>query len=323
MEENQLDDATGTGYSFLDSNKSNARRFIVIRRIFDYTKGKLDKNESVEFSWMDIGEQADVDDVGDKLKKSISEAIEELDKQHSELNKIALNNGFSFFPRLKKTESGGGAGNTNKYKITAHPVDLEPLDIDIPVGHIRYSLEKIAQPNIFARLINNYTAEGAKFGLLIGGLTASICLCLILGMFGFYAIFHATTVIELLKMLIFFSALGYSLYYLLSPLYYCLSQRIVTSPLLLTPSDIKTAQLEYVATTKKTDSGRPIRKFRIVTYSASCPICDGRIELEEGRRRMAGRLVGCCSESPREHVFSFDHKTRSGKAYFDEYRSWL
>ncbi len=50
-----------------------------------------------------------------------------------------------------------------------------------------------------------------------------------------------------------------------------------------------------------------------MVYSAKCSICDGRVEVQGGGLQFPFRLVGRCIESPREHVFSFDHVTRTGR----------
>jgi hypothetical protein len=322
MQENQLDDALRTGCVFLEEQTSNARRFGVIKRILNHTKKQLARNETIEFSWQDIAELNDHENEGKTLKKLISEVITELDAQYSALNKIAIGNECSFLPKLKQTEKGGGAGNPNKYKITAHSVDLEPLDIEIPHGHIRYSLEKIASPNFLACWINNYVAQGLKFKLLVGGMSSVIIFGLLITFLGLYSLHQAETLLALVKVIIGFGSLLISIYYFASPLYQCLMKRIVSAPVMLTPGDIRTAQLEYVPTGDKDKNERSIREFRIVSYSASCLICEGKIELEEGVGSMKGRLVGSCTESPREHLYTFDHKTKSGRAVFEEYANW-
>jgi len=322
MEENQLDDAINAGLQFLEDQKSNASRYSVIRRVLEHTQAKLAKNESVEFSWKDIADRHEHESEGKTLTKFIKEAIKELEEQSKQLNQIALNNKYSFFPKLKLHKQGGGAGKTNIYKITAHSVDLEPLDNDIPDGHIRYKLETIADPNVFARLINNYAAEGYKFKLLVGGLTTTMLVAWAVFCFALYALYQVDTLLGLVKIALGAGGTLYGLYAAFSPLYHCLINRIIKSPLLLTPSNLKTAQLEYIATDRTAEGGRLIRMFRIVIYTATCPVCDGRIDIEKGKGTMKNRLVGCCSESPREHVFSFDHQTKSGKACFSEYESW-
>lgn len=52
---------------------------------------------------------------------------------------------------------------------------------------------------------------------------------------------------------------------------------------------------------------------RMVKYAAQCPICSAQVLLESGTPDFPRRLVGRCRESPREHVFSFDRVTRTGR----------
>ncbi len=79
-------------------------------------------------------------------------------------------------------------------------------------------------------------------------------------------------------------------------------------------------QLECVATDKvRKSTGRPIRKIQLVSYWATCPICkeklkrNVRIDVSKGGKEFHNRLIGRCSESPIEHIYSFDHITRIGK----------
>lgn len=56
------------------------------------------------------------------------------------------------------------------------------------------------------------------------------------------------------------------------------------------------------------------RAVKVVRYAAPCPICDGLLRLDRGEPDYPRRLVGRCSQSPREHVYSFDRITRRGVA---------
>jgi hypothetical protein len=51
----------------------------------------------------------------------------------------------------------------------------------------------------------------------------------------------------------------------------------------------------------------------LVRHWSTCPICEGTIDVDEGKLAYPGRLVGRCSENPREHVYSFDVVTLSGR----------
>lgn len=66
--------------------------------------------------------------------------------------------------------------------------------------------------------------------------------------------------------------------------------------------------LEYVPGKSAEDS----RTVRAVRYTATCPICGAMVHPSAGGTEFPGRIVGRCKESPREHVLSFDHVTRSG-----------
>ncbi len=74
---------------------------------------------------------------------------------------------------------------------------------------------------------------------------------------------------------------------------------------LVATSEDRGAQIEFT----KVDGKRVVQ---LVRYSAACPICAGEIELRLGGQD-GRRLLGCCSESPQEHVYSFDRVTRRGR----------
>lgn len=57
------------------------------------------------------------------------------------------------------------------------------------------------------------------------------------------------------------------------------------------------------------------RYFRLVRYTAVCPICAGAIELRYGQGSQYRRIFGCCTEVPQEHVFTFDRVTKTGQRY--------
>ena len=61
--------------------------------------------------------------------------------------------------------------------------------------------------------------------------------------------------------------------------------------------------------------GKPIRIFRIVSYTSDClPLCDSRVEVENGGKEFYHRLIEWCIEAPMEHIYSFDRKLRIGRA---------
>ena len=58
------------------------------------------------------------------------------------------------------------------------------------------------------------------------------------------------------------------------------------------------------------------RVFRVARYTATCSICEGLVLLSDGEPDFPRRIVGRCSRSPREHVFTFDRVTKQGTSLY-------
>ena len=89
------------------------------------------------------------------------------------------------------------------------------------------------------------------------------------------------------------------------PFYVLVNDRIVRSPTLLEA----TLPLGHVLVLRREDENRVLRMVR---FTAKCPICEGEVTIERGRRQHRGRLVGECGRNPVEHTFSFDFVTGKG-----------
>ena len=93
--------------------------------------------------------------------------------------------------------------------------------------------------------------------------------------------------------------------WLCHPFYALINDRIVRAPTLLET----TLPLGHVLVLRRESEDRVLRMVR---YTAQCPICDGEVTIEKGRRQHRGRLVGECNRNPVEHTFSFDFITGKG-----------
>lgn len=56
----------------------------------------------------------------------------------------------------------------------------------------------------------------------------------------------------------------------------------------------------------------PQAEWRIVRYTGTCTVCSGEVQVRPGEPDFPRRMVGRCTQSPREHVFSFDRITLIG-----------
>jgi hypothetical protein len=92
----------------------------------------------------------------------------------------------------------------------------------------------------------------------------------------------------------------------LQPWYRLVNDRIVVAAESILSWREKYAQLELF-------TDRETRRIRVVRYSSTCAICGAAIYVDDGSPDFPRRMIGRCSESPREHVFSFDRVTRSGE----------
>lgn len=135
--------------------------------------------------------------------------------------------------------------------------------------------------------------------LLIGGLLLWFLLMLWVSDADVRTIFRGTVVALLIAGMV-----GWCAY----PFYRLIKDKIIPAPSLLE----LTLPLGHVLVLRHEENDRVLRMVR---YTAKCPICEGSVSIEPGRRAHRGRLVGECARNPVEHVFSFDFVTRLGQLF--------
>jgi hypothetical protein len=260
----------------------------------------------------------------DSEKKNINRILKELQKhlpEHSEmLKQIALEYNYSAIPSYSfEAGRGNGSGIYTTHFIS--PIALSADDISSPneelkSDEIKYYLESVNNLPFLFRWINNFEIYAWRQKLLFSVLIFAIVIiaCLFL-LFMIIFIYSKDAGIDILRSAIGTLGIASIIAIQLRLIYLCLTNRIISAPILLLPNNVDNAQIEYVATEKLSPTtGRPIRKFRVVIYSSTCPICKSRIEVENGGREFHNRLIGRCTEVPLEHVYSFDRFLCKGKA---------
>lgn len=146
-------------------------------------------------------------------------------------------------------------------------------------------------------------AFAATLGLLL--LTAGGLFILLL-----LALTQVTTVQALTNSLLAISVIGTALWLFLQPLFRLVNDRIAQAPMWLQGGSAFDERLLEI----QRDEARQCNIIRLTRYTADCPICGAQVRIHPGHREFHYRLVGRCSRAPREHVFSFDHVMRVGKA---------
>lgn len=100
--------------------------------------------------------------------------------------------------------------------------------------------------------------------------------------------------------------IGGMITWLVWPLYRLIDQKIVMAPAILQ----MTSRFYHVLVIRREGEKKVVRMLR---FTATCPLCGGEVEVQEGRRVLRGRYVGECGRNPVEHVFTFDHVLKNGR----------
>jgi hypothetical protein len=239
---------------------------------------------------------------------------------------LARKRGLNFYPELGfYIPEKAGRGNESLYWLKAEPLP----EINDDEEEQKAKLEPISHQNenririLYERAENGEVkpAWGAKWLLHDGQIRLSIRhISVIIGslvmlwggaiMFSYFSwvTLSAPKPVTTRELTVFLSifVVPYAIWILvIKPLMRLFEDRIVHASELLVDVNEKPSQLELF---KDGD----LRLISLVRYSAPCPICGATIYLDEGSPDFPRRMVGRCSESPREHLFSFDRVTRKG-----------
>jgi hypothetical protein len=325
---NQEDKTFQLGKSFINSykgNGANSNVHKVLQLIFEFACApNTPKNNdgSVTFSWKDllIGE-TDAEKKSDWLRQYIRDVPSRWEKHKEALNQQAFEQGLLYFPSIDKEEKGGGAGNVTKYRIKLTPTtpDSAVNKSTLPKGFIGYTAESVSTKNPLIKYVDQLTMKGLKLYILISIMLIPMVIGALSVWFGFMLMIKQNAIGDALSVLLLPSVIIAGLYYVFSPLYYLIIKRIIIAPTSLSPFKNYSTQIEYSPNGETHMDGRPVRHFRIVTYTSECAICGGRIDIEQKGRGYNNRLIGTCTNSPREHVYTFDHQTKTGKIIHSEY----
>jgi hypothetical protein len=245
-----------------------------------------------------------------KFKADHYSETEKLLNKVNELNKQKGNADAKYTIELSDTGEIGGAKNKKHHFIKLVEVNkiksTESFNVDL--HFIKYDAVKLPKPNWFARPFMSIELTSWRLFIFL----AIPVLFLLSGLGLFLQSFITPTISELMLFLLFLVVVT-SIGSLIYPFYVANTLRVAIAPQWLMKLSIVTAQIESIKLNKFKKNGRPYRKLEFVIYEGKCPICSNVVEIEKGKRQFKGRLIGICNESPREHVFSFDHVTNRGQ----------
>ncbi|WP_441002639.1 hypothetical protein [Pseudocolwellia agarivorans] len=247
-----------------------------------------------------------------QAKKFKSDHYSETESLLNKINELRDNqNGgnLEYLIELSDTGEKGGAKNKKHhfFKIVEKNNVKSNNESTKDSNSIRYEPVKLPKPNWFAKPFMSIKLTSWRLFIY----AAIPLITLLLGCALFVQSFITPSTSELVIFVLFIIIAIY-VGKLIFPFYEANHLRITIAPQWLMRFSQLTAQIESIKLDKKRKNGRSYRRLEFVIYEGKCPICNNIVEVEKGKRQFKGRLIGICNESPREHVFSFDHVTKVG-----------
>jgi hypothetical protein len=243
------------------------------------------------------------------------------EQRQSPLEQACREAGLGLMPVLS-LQAGGGRGNTTQYRLEFRALtsteevaeEREDLPDSVPIaGLVRYQTEPVKPAWWLKPIIGDkpFRMRSWRGYLLIGVVLGEALIVLLLwaavlltlrgprpigaGDLGAVLTTTLMTVVWL---------------HWMKPLIRLPIDRVtIANDLLLAWSQLN-GQLRMVRDAKSKAAGG---WFQFVRHYGTCPICAGEVEIADGGKAFPGRLVGRCSDSPMEHVFSFDPTSMAGR----------
>lgn len=295
--------------------------------------------EKMEKEWSSDFEDSDKTRAINRYFRELKSYLS-VDINIEKIKEISIENNFSVIPILGMVKSSGK--HQNKYYLSYQFIseDDVALDEDInqnfseesseinsniekkysSINYIEYDVDFVKLPKVFNWMFNYKLSTARRIYLFL--LVCFEAISFILLMYKLYSSIDLSAS-QFIKNSIWIIIINLFIFFDAKKILDCTADKKIISitPPLTTPSNFYNTQLECVATKERNPkTGKFIRKIQLVSYTAICPICekslgrdDVRIDVSKGGKEFHNRLIGRCSESPTEHVFSFDHITRIGK----------
>ncbi|WP_439889753.1 hypothetical protein ACS7SF_10625 [Ralstonia sp. 25C] len=249
-----------------------------------------------------------------KVWKGLEQTLEE---RRRGIQDVARQAGADIYAWPKKTPGAGGAGNSSEYSIEFLPLPQGEAPVVTPLpGEITYVQELTLKPAFWARPLfrKGFPLKGWRrtafiaFGVAVLLAVGGVLLLTWIALNNPRVSSSAKDVAVWMLFAMMMSWIGYSI---LKPFSDLADLRLIMAPDVMVGFTELNVQLE-LARERPADE-EPFRVMRLVRYSAKCAVCGETVHLADGKKEFPGRLIGRCSEQPREHVYSFDRHTRIGR----------
>jgi len=255
----------------------------------------------------------------DRISNTVSNAWQKLvdyfETKKEGLCQRAQDAGLPGYPTLRKVKGGGVESRYFLEIEQFEQIDESPATNSAEEGvNVRYYQDEITDPGWLAKfLINGFQLSGIRKWLFLSVFAFSAIGALSLFLILFLALGATDSAGKTVVLLLATAIIFYSSWKSLGPFFHVLEMNITLAPGWLQPSGAYEDRLLFF---ERNMPDKP-NLFNLVRYTGKCPQCGGEIWINRGGREFPGRLIGRCKNSPREHVFSFDHYLRTGKSLRD------
>ncbi len=256
----------------------------------------------------------------DAIPKTVSASWKKLNKEVwptkiDGLRQRSLDGDMEGYPALKKDQGGGGAHSSRYYLTSIAFTDEELTETSQSISNmdpsmVRYYQDETSEAGMLSQwLVSGFQLTGwRKKAFLTFGITAALICGITFWFFGML-LFHMTTFHQALTSAIAASMVAWFLWRTLGPFYEVIFRNSAVAPGWL---QSLRGDDDWLLIFKRRQPEAP-NLISLVRYQGTCPACGGNLEIGKGGQEFKGRLVGRCSNSAREHIYSFDHQLRIGK----------
>lgn len=218
---------------------------------------------------------------------------------------------------------GGGQGNPTRYKIlfaassedevsgntqTAERLSPPKLLNEQQAVEVSYICEDVTDANWLANLFGRgFTLEGVRViairVILVAGILAVTLMALLVPL----SMIGAKSLLPVFYAALAAALCAYAFWANLGSIFVLRERRVALAPWWMQSID-DDRLLEWRGPPRY-----PVKSIKAVRYTATCPLCGGKVVVRSGGFRRLWALVGRCEEAPDAHVFSFDHVIRVGR----------
>lgn len=230
-------------------------------------------------------------------------------KQHCLAEKLPI------YPIIDKNDSTGGGGLYSWYFLRFKDFPEFELDNEQTASlqnenEIRYFFDDNDQPQRIAKFLSTgFTLDGWRKYFFISTIAVILSGLWLMFVIALFSLKISETAGTSLAIVISSALIFWLIWKATYPFYEIFDFKVSIAPGWLQKLGNQEDRLLLFRQNKPSAPN----EILLVTYTATCPTCKGKVHIKNGGKSYPNKLIGRCENSPREHIFSFDHHLRIGQ----------